>query len=99
MDSKDAFFKTGTTNDHTTNQIDSLATPFIFLWDYEECREETGLIRDVNMQIYKRNKRRMIKAYYRYNIVNGMNIREFRNISLAYQRESFWFSVPWSISY
>ena len=43
------------------------------------ARDRPGidLIRGVIVQVYKRNKRRMIKAYYGYSTgVNGMDIRE-----------------------
>ena len=62
--------------DHTTDQIDSLATPFIFLQDYKGYREGIDLIRGVIIQVCKSNIRRMIKACYMHTTgVDGMYIR------------------------
>ena len=59
-------------HDHRTDQIDSLATPLY----YKGCREGIDLICGVITPVYKRNKRRMIEAYYEYATgVNGMDIR------------------------
>ena len=82
-------------HDHTTDQLDSLATPFIFLQEYKEnemdYREGIDLIGGVIKQIYKRNNRKMIEAYY--GCTTGMDIKEFWNIPLTYQRASFYLSV------
>ena len=66
-------FPRDTLYDHTTEQVDSVAIPFIFLQEYEGFREGIDLIRGVIRQVYKRNNRRMIEAYYGY--ATGVDIR------------------------